>query len=261
VVSCLDSGPFFVATIAGSVTVDCPGGVIATVIIDGPGIAVTLRNMTINSVDPTLGFGSDVGVDFRNGSSLRLENVKISGIQTASPGGPAGIGLRFAPPSGVTAKLHVIDSDIADNGLTNSGGGIVIQPAGSGSARVVIERTRVENNTYGIFANGMESTGVIAVQLADTSAANNTFNGISAFTAAGKSTTSITVDRSSSKLNGQAGILAQSAPAFVILGNSTVMGNGIGLNTIDSGNILSYGNNQLAGNIFNGAPKAVLTLK
>ena len=59
----------------------------------------------------------------------------------------------------------------------NSGGGIIIQPTGSGSARVEISRTIVRNNTYGIFANGTGSTGLIAVQIRDSVVSGSTFNG------------------------------------------------------------------------------------
>ncbi len=149
----------------------------------------------------------------------------------------------------------------SNNGIAASGGGIVIQPVGSGSARVVIERTRVENNTYGIFANGTNSTGTISVQIRDTVVSNSAFAGISAYTAAGKSTTSITVDHTSSLLNGGDGILAQGAPAFVILANSTVMSNATGLHPVRGGSIFSYQNNQLIGNVTDGAPTAVLTAK
>ena len=59
----------------------------------------------------------------------------------------------ISPNSG--AKLHVTDSVVTNNGTASSGGsGILIQPTGSGSAAVVIDHTRVENNTHGIVADG-----------------------------------------------------------------------------------------------------------
>ena len=169
-------------------------------------------------------------------------------------------GIWFAPPSGVTASLYVTDSFINNNGLPASGGGIAIQPVGTGSARVMIERSRVEGNTYGIYAVGTGSTGVIIVHVRDSVVANNVFDGIGAYTSAGHSTVSMTVDRSSSLLNGGNGILAQGPSAFVFLANSTVMSNVTGLNA-SGGNILSYQNNQLTGNVTDGAPTGVLSLE
>ena len=125
----------------------------------------------------------------------------------------------------------------------------------------MIERTHVEGNTYGIFANGTGSTGVIIVHIKDSVVANNVFNGISAYTAAGQSTVSMTVDRSSSLLNGADGILAQGTPAYVLLANSTVLSNITGLHSISGGNILSYQDNHLTGNVTDGAPTGRWSVK
>jgi hypothetical protein len=84
---------------------------------------------------------------------------------------------------------------------------------------------------------------------------------VSAFTAAGASTTSITMERSSSLLNGGAGVQAQGSGAFVTLAESTVMSNVTGLSAFSGGNIFSYQDNQLSGNVTDGAPTATLTLK
>ena len=134
---------------------------------------------------------------------------------------------------------------------------IVIQPAGTGGARVTIERTRVENSTYGIFANGTGTTGTIAMQVRDSVAAASTFDGISAFTAAGAGAASITVQRTSSLLNGRNGIAAQGGAAFVLLADATVSGNTTGLSAV-GGNILSYGTNAINGNTADTRPTGSL---
>jgi len=90
---------------------------------------------------------------------------------------------------------------------------------------------------------------------------NSKFSGISAFTSAGHSITSITVDHSSSVLSGASGILAQGAGGFVFLSESTVMSNVTGLNATSGGAILSYQNNRLTGNVTDGAPTNVLAVK
>jgi hypothetical protein len=84
--------------------------------------------------------------------------------------------------------------------------------------------------------------------------------GIGAYTSAGHSTVSMTVDHSSSLLNGGNGILAQGSPAFIFLANSTVMSNVTGLNP-SGGTIVSYQDNHLTGNVTDGAPTTVLALK
>ena len=259
-VYCLDPGASDGAqgvAITRSITIDCRGGSIWNVTVNGTGISVLLRNVIVNSFN--IPGASGVGVDLLNGA-LTLENCVVQNWN-ASTGSSIGIGIRVAPPAGVTARLHVTDSLIRNNGLAASGGGIIIQPAGSGSARVVIERTRVENNTFGIFANGIGSTGVISVQVRDSVVSDSAFSGISAFTSAGHSITSITVDRSSSLLSGANGILAQGTGGFVSLTETTVVSNVTGLNAVSGGAIFSYQNNRLTGNVSDGAPTAVLAVK
>ena len=131
----------------------------------------------------------------------------------------------------------------------------------SGDRPAPFERTRIENNTYGFFAVGTGSTGLIVGQIRDSVVSDNTFDGIFALTSAGHSTTSITVERSSSILNGGNGILAQGSPAYVLLADSTVISNGTGLNAVSGGNIFSYQDNELSGNVVDGAPTATLTVK
>jgi hypothetical protein len=153
----------------------------------------------------------------------------------------------------------VSDSVIENNGLAAGGGGIFIQPAGSGSARVVIERTRVENNFQGILADGTGSTGFILVQVRDSIVAGNRGHGIAAISNAGASLTAMVVDRTSSLINGASGIFSQGATVHI--GNSTVTGNNTGFNAGSGGQILSYQNNQTSGNFTDGAPTGVLTLR
>jgi len=269
-IRCLDSGNFAPGTflIDRSLTIDCTGigGLLGggVLLANNANLQVTLRGLIIDGRG-TSAIGVFYGGTSQAGSgSLRIENCRISGFRDlAGGGGPgiSGIGIRFEPPANSTLKLYVIDTVFADNGLAASGGAIVIKPVGSSTAHVELTRVVMERNTYGLFANGTNSTGVIAVQIRDSVIGSNTFNGVSAFTTAGAATTSITFDRSSSNLNGGAGILSQGPSAFVFLGNSTVMGNGTGLNAVSGGHILSYQNNQLTGNVSDGAPTGVLTVR
>jgi hypothetical protein len=275
-INCLDQGEFGGVVITKAVTIDCTGVRGAAdsscttlngssdcdlIIVQAAATdVVILRGLLLDRADSLV----NNAIRFISGGALHVENCVISGYNTASPlGGPgnSGMAIFVNPSDGVTVKLYVQDTTISSNGLSSSGGGIVIQPVGSGSARVELNRVAVENNTFGIFGNGTGSTGLIAVQIKDSVVSGSVFNGISAFTAAGHSTTSITVDRSSSLLSGADGILAQGQPAFVILGGSTVSSNVTGLHAVSSGSIFSYQNNQLSGNVTDGAPTAVLGVK
>lgn len=271
-ISCVDSGDYGPVMITKAITINCTGvhanvstsdcsapvGVCNSInIAAGANDTVRLEGLIFEQP-----FGANAAIRFVSGAALHVRNVSIDGYTCCNGGvGVGGIGILFTPANGVAAKLFVEDTRIGDSGFPGAGGGIVIQPTGTGSARVGLHRVVIENNTYGVFANGTGSTGVIAVQIRDSLVTGSKFNGISAFTSAGHSTTSITVDHTASTLNGADGILSQGANAFVFLKGSTVMSNTTGLNSVSGGAIFSYQDNALTGNVTDGAPTAVLAVR
>jgi hypothetical protein len=241
--------------ITQSVTIDCGGTgnglayLVGSITINGADIAVKIRNLTFNNVD--FPFDPTQAVNGVNMAALLIENCHITNYRGFTPG----LGIKFSPPNGVTARLHVADTVITTTGVPGTGAGILIQPAGSGSARVMIERTRIENNTHGILADGTASTGSIIVAVDASTVAGSAGNGIWAKRAG------IVVDHSSVKNNAGSGILVDGVGSLVHLGSSSVIGNGTGLNAINGGKIMSYQNNQTTGNFTDGAPTGVLALK
>ncbi len=168
-------GHNFGGTISKSLTIDCAGTAGSAAFnfsINGTGIVVVLRNLNISSIGLS-GGSNGAGIDFQNGAALFVENCTIDSWNTG-----IGAGIHFAPTSG-TAKLHVTDSVIRHNGVAAGGAGIFIAPTGGASTRIAIERTVVENNTYGIVVVG--SGGTTLVEVKDSMIANNAINGIWAF--------------------------------------------------------------------------------
>lgn len=261
-INCVDAGNFGSVTITKNITIDCAGtvgginpvGATAGIVVNTAGVTVRLRNLTINGMST-----GTIGVQFSNGTALFVENCSIANFNGGVAG--EGIGIKFAPPTGVTGELYVKDSFISSSGRAGDGGGIVIQPAGTGSARVAIERTMVENNTFGIFALGAASTGGLSAQIRDSVVAESKLNGITSSSTGGASITSLTLERSSALLNGSGGVVAQGTNAFITLAESTVMSNVTGLSTTGGGLIFSYQDNQLTGNITDGAPTNLITVK
>ena len=256
-IHCVDGNDYTVGgtsfLITKSLTIDCAGtqaihGGQNNIDVNGAGIVVHLRNLLIDG-----GNGGSVGVKFINGNALYIENCTISGWFT---------GIQFAPPSGVTAKLVVLDSTIVDNGNGVVGsGGIFIQPTGSGVARVSIDRTKIVGNTYGIYADGTLGSGLVTALIKDSYIANSTVNGVSLVTTASAAQISITMDHSASVGNGGDGILSQGSKAFAVLTESTVIGNfGTGLHSVSGGNIYSYRNNATTGNVTEGGPNNFFSL-
>jgi hypothetical protein len=143
----------------------------------------------------------------------------------------------------------------------NQGSGIVIGAgASSASARAVVEGVRTTRNANGIRATGVLGTGPAIVHVRNSVATQNFVDGIRA-DIAGSAVISVTVDRTSSTLNGGNGVAATGANTFVLLGRSTAISNTTGLAPTGGGNIFSYKNNHLTGNGADGAPTGVLALK
>jgi len=243
---CLDSYDYTstdTLEITQSITIACEGQVARAgrIVINAPSVVVVLRGLTITG---HYGDAGDTGIDFKDGNALHLESSQVIGW--------AGIGIQFRPTG--TSRLYVTDSVISENGTFTGGGGVFVQPSGSGSARVSLSRVTMNQNTHGIFADGTGTTGSIVVQVDGSVVAGSLGNGIWAKRAG------IVVDRTSSKNNAGYGVLADGPGSLFHLSNSMVVGNGAGLGTANgTGQIFSYGNNQTKGNGFDGAPTGALT--
>jgi hypothetical protein len=246
-ISCLDGGTGrlngngqFISgvTVQKSVTIDCAGVPFAAlnVVINGSGIVVTLRNLTLTTWEYTYLSGSYNGIEFMNGAALFLENCVIEHFDQS--GGNTAI--HFAPTSG-TAKLYVTDSVIKNNGTASDGGGIIIQPAAGAEADVVIERTKVENNRVGIVA---VSQGTVHGVVRDSVVAGSVASwGIGA---AG-SGVSLLVENTTVTGN-NIGLVAETK-AGMLVSHSSIVLNTNGLYAAGGGSLLSYKNNNLNRNI------------
>ena len=138
----LNSGYFGSAIIAKSITIDCMGHNASTnaVSISGNAIVVVLRGLNI------YGFFTqnlDTGVSFGNGQELHIEHSTITGFTNGNIGGTAA-GIRMSAGGG---RLFVSDTVVSLNGTASNGGGIIIEPSGSGNRRVVLNRVQVTNNS------------------------------------------------------------------------------------------------------------------
>jgi hypothetical protein len=158
-IACLDSGYFGSAIIAKSITIDCTGHNASTnaVTISGNAIVVVLRGLNI------YGFFTqnlDTGVSFGNGQELHIEHSTITGFTNGNIGGTAA-GIRMSAGGG---RLFVSDTVISVNGTASGGGGIIIEPFGSGNRRVVLNRVQVTNNSVGISSVGAAGSTLIEVR-------------------------------------------------------------------------------------------------
>ena len=172
---------------------------------------VTIRGINIDQRG-----GSRHGLSFVGRGTLRLEDCFIRGSGN-------GFGINFAPNG--PSELHISNCTIADNGLGGSGGGVSIRPLGTGSANVILENVRMENNRSGLTVDRAGTTGAVNVTVR-----NSTISG-----------------------NVILGALSNGSGAVLRLANTTVSANATGLAIGSSGQIISVGGNVVTGNTVNGA--------
>jgi hypothetical protein len=199
-----------------------------------------LRGLTIRGV------AGNAGITFVSGAGLQIQKSAIIG---------GALGINFAPGAGVP-ELSVSDTTIANTTST----GLAVLPTGSGGARVLIERVRVENSgAEGIQILGANSTGSINATVRDCVSSGNAGTGISVGDLP-DSSTQVMIDRCAS-LNNNIGIDSQGPSATVRLGDSVVAGNGLGLNFGFGATLQSYGTNKVNGNTTDGSPSTTISHK
>jgi hypothetical protein len=193
------------------------------------------------------GFGACSGntcngnlINFTGAGTLHLQKLKINHLYGNS------FGVNFQPSGAAT--LDVSDCDISDNGSNSTPfppAGIYIRPASGVQANVSIENSRINNNYFGIVADGT-GNGIIKGTITDSVVSNNTQNGITVSTSV--SSVVFQVDRTTVGSNANHGLAAAGSGAGMLVSNSSVFNNGGGLFTENGGALYSYGNNHVNGN-------------
>lgn len=246
----LDPGGFGAITITKAVTIDGRGtfasvlaaGTNGVVVNAGPNDVVTLRNLSIDGG----GTGLD-GVRFVAGGALHIEGCVIFNF--------AQHGVAFQP-AGVS-RLFIKDSIIRNN-PAQVGGGVLVRPAASGTGQAFLDGVRLEGNFFGLFVADRST-----VTARNTVAVGNSNSG---FTAGSQQLAVVLnlegcLTTENNAAAATTGVLCAGAAATVRLSNVTVVNNGIGLSALAGGNIVSFGNNRIAGNGTDGAPTQTLPLR
>jgi hypothetical protein len=249
-ISVLDPGGFGAVTITKSISIvndySGEGGILASAtngvtVNAGASDVVILRGLVIDGAPPTSpGLN---GIRFIAGGALHVEKCLIKNFGAGSPNGN---GILFAPSG--AAKMFVTDTYVVNNGVN----GILVQPTGTGSASVSINRSQVmANATAGVRADGTGSSGGILVAIADTTVTGNNGGGIVSFSQSGSASTKVMVNSSVSS-NNNTGLNANGAAAIMRIGNSVVSGNGTAATILNSATMSSYNNNQIDDNAATG---------
>lgn len=218
-IDALDPGGFGAVTITKAVTIDGGGGQVASVLV---------------------AFTNGIVVQAGANDIVTLRNLRINGV------GSGINGIRFLSGAGIVIE----NCDIF--GFTAA----AINIAPSAGGRVSISKSTLTNNANGVSVDGTtgEAAAVIKISITETKAANNSRNGIFALTTAGRSPIAMVLSRIEASNNNGIGVQANGPAAGIIIGNSTVAGNGIGVSQVNGGVIGSYKNNSINANGADGTP-------
>ncbi len=122
-------------------------------------------------------------------------------------------------------------------------------PASGVSVSVAIERTRIENNRFGIFFDGTAG-GTIRGIVNDSVASGNVLNGISVNTSGAN--VGLMVDNTAVSGNSN-GLAVGGAGGLILARRSSITANNLGLSVGSSGTIVTYRDNTLNNNTTDGA--------
>jgi hypothetical protein len=245
-IDCLDPGGFGAVTITKSVTLDGSGtfgSILASattgVIINGAGINVTLRGLSIQGAGASAGL---TGVRIVNASNVHIIDCTIEGFT-------AGVARGIDDQRTGGGRLFVVNTVIRDNGT-----GIQIKPT-SGSAAILgfIDRCTITGNA----ASGVLAGVGSRVSVSHSLIAGNTGNGLFCNATVGLAGPEINAESCVIVANGT-GINVDSG-AFVNMSNLFMTTNSTGM--AGGGTYGTFGNNHItentAGNVVPGAPPVI----
>jgi len=219
-----------------------PGfGFVAGIYVNaGAGDVVHIRGMIINQLGVFW-----AGINFASGAALHLENCTLVGTDVSAPAA-----LHFAPTAaasgGVPTELSVRNSTIRNS----PAGNVLIKPSAGVAVAALFDNVLMAEGLYGIRADNTAGSGMIRVDVRNSVAKGNSNNGFLAV-GTGASPIHFMIDHSAAENNGVNGAIATGAQAFMIVGGSTLMGNGTGLAQSSGATVASYGNNGINFNTTN----------
>jgi len=242
-ISGLDGGGFGAITINKSLTIDLrrlwEGGVLTNVsngitVNAGVNDKIVLRGLNINGLNSNFH-----GIRILQARSVKITDTNIWNFNRN------GISVENA---NATIRVSVRRSQIEDNG----GNGILVAPQGANVARVTVVNNEIDDNACGI------TTSRFGPDPAFNFAANCGTNGSNV---SGPSS-SVNAFRNSINHNERAGVFSNGTNAQIRIGQNDITGtvSGAALQTVNTGSILSYGDNNIVGNPGgNGAPSGSVT--
>jgi hypothetical protein len=178
------------------------------------------------------------------GVTLHLHKSQIRNCRGGSNG------MSITPSSGV-AKVFVDDSFITDNGTLVSTAGILVRPTAGAAVNLAVNRTRLETNANGIFADGSGGGGASNISVSESVLSANTNNGI-AVSSTGAAFKAL-VTNSVINFNLVTGAAVAGGSGTLLLEGNKIMANVTGVSN-GGGTLQSFKNNVVAANGTDGTP-------
>src|SRR5687767_12619604 len=251
-INCLDPGGYGGLTINKSISIICTytegGSLVAGAGVNGITVnAGATDSVFLRGIDFHGATTATNGLRILAGGAVHIQDSVIRRFNAAS-----GLGIRIAP-SGAT-KVTITNTTIADNGSGATGGGILIQPTGSGTARVTLRDVLILNNAgtaFKVDTTGNPGAGIV-FNMEDV-AITGSPEGISvnvppATTGVIGFINNITINN----ITGTGIAVTGGSVAIIRTANSTITDNGTGVNP-GTATMTSFGNNRLFGNTTNGS--------
>lgn len=264
-INCIDQGAYGAVTITKSIALSCVGVTAGVLHSSTNGIVINaaatdnifIKGLDINGSPPTSpGLN---GIRFLAGASLTVEDTIIRGATGASPNG---YGITFNPSGASRLSMTRVTIQNAGSTSANTGGGILINPTGTGSAQVAIDTVQiVQNGGVGVLITTNGNTGgpTTFVSIANSTISGNQF-GVGSISVPGTKNVMTTIVNStmSSQTVGY-GILSNGAGAQTRVSGSRITNNVEGIKALNGGFLISYGDNLLFGNTTDGTWTTTLT--
>ena len=245
-INVLDSGGFGAVTITKSITIDGAGAhasILALntngIIVNGAGVTVNLRNLSINGASGTTGNG----IRIIQAGAVNIDNVTLSGFAGSGLNG-RGITIETVT-SGV--RVNITNSLIAN--MENHG--IHAVPTG-GSVQLAVDNVRIANGgAAGI--NLRENTAATISRSALINHRNQAAVRLELTSASATISSSVLANNAAGVTN----VAAGGAPSVFLYGN-TITRSTVSALQINSGTMTSLGNNIIRGNAGNEVPSATI---
>lgn len=240
-INVLDPGGFGGVTITKSITISAEG-VEAGVLVSGTNAivinATTTSSVVLRGLDIE-GLGTGLaGIKVLGGlGALHVENCTINNFR-----GTNGSGIDIATTAAGTTQIHISNTIVRNSGA-GTGGGIHIHPGASATVKGTLEHVELYNNLFGLKAQDRSFIGI-----KNSVAGNNANAGFSAQQVTGGTPIEMNLDQCLSESNGTDGVQSNGTSSVITrIANTTVTGNATALNVVGAAQLVSFGNNNVAG--------------